>query len=46
MKFTFPGLSEQEVQTARAQHGTNTITNIERETFWDIPNGMKVLELR
>lgn len=35
MKFTFPGLSEQDVQTARAQHGTNTITNIERETFWD-----------
>jgi len=35
MKFTFSGLSEPEVQSARTKYGTNTITNIERETFWD-----------
>lgn len=35
MKFTFPGLTNQEVEVARTQYGTNAITNIERETFWD-----------
>lgn len=35
MKFTFPGLTDQEVSQARAQHGDNTITTQTRETFWD-----------
>jgi calcium-translocating P-type ATPase len=35
MKFIYPGLTEQEVVTAREQYGANTITNIERETFWE-----------
>ena len=35
MKFTFMGLNEQAVETARAQYGSNAITTIDRETFWD-----------
>lgn len=35
MKFTFPGLTDQAVTTARAQHGANAITTQARETFWD-----------
>ncbi|MDM8560656.1 calcium-translocating P-type ATPase, PMCA-type [Candidatus Parabeggiatoa sp. HSG14] len=35
MKFIFSGLTEQEVEVARTQYGTNAITSIERETFWD-----------
>ena len=35
MKFIFSGLSEPDVEMARTQYGSNTITNIERETFWD-----------
>jgi len=35
MKFTFPGLSEQAVETARTQYGSNAITTLDRETFWD-----------
>jgi len=35
MKFTFSGLSEPEVEMARTQYGSNAITNVERETFWD-----------
>ncbi|MEN8215640.1 MAG: calcium-translocating P-type ATPase, PMCA-type [Pseudomonadota bacterium] len=34
MKFTFPGLTDQEVNTARIKHGLNAITLFERETFW------------
>ncbi len=34
MKFTFSGLTEQEVNTARIQHGYNAISFFERETFW------------
>jgi len=34
MKFTFSGLTEQEVNTARIQHGHNAISFFERETFW------------
>ncbi len=35
MKLFFPGLTDQEVESARAQYGTNAITTQERETFWD-----------
>ncbi len=35
MKFTFSGLTDEQVQDSRTQHGDNTITNMKRETFWD-----------
>ncbi len=35
MKFNFTGLSSQQVEASRAQYGSNTITTMERETFWD-----------
>ncbi len=35
MKFTCPGLTDQDVKAARTQHGTNAITTLSRETFWD-----------
>ncbi len=35
MKFNFIGLTEQEVTDSRNQYGTNALTTIERETFWD-----------
>ncbi|MCP4699112.1 MAG: calcium-translocating P-type ATPase, PMCA-type [Gammaproteobacteria bacterium] len=35
MKFSFPGLSEQEVQESRNRHGSNAVTTQEAETFWD-----------
>jgi len=34
MKFIYPGLTDPQVEQARTQHGSNVITNIERETFW------------
>ncbi len=35
MKFTFPGLTNQEVDAAHTRYGTNAITTLDRETFWD-----------
>jgi P-type Ca2+ transporter type 2C len=35
MTFTCPGLTTQDVETARIEYGTNAITTLERETFWD-----------
>ena len=35
MKLFFPGLTDHEVELARAQYGANIITTQERETFWD-----------
>ncbi|HHB91839.1 MAG TPA: ATPase P, partial [Thioploca sp.] len=35
MKFNFTGLNEQEVTNSRNQYGTNALTTIDRETFWD-----------
>jgi len=35
MKLNFPGLTNQEVETARTQQGTNSLTTMARETFWD-----------
>ena len=35
MKFTFMGLNEQAVETARTKYGSNAITTLDRETFWD-----------
>ncbi len=35
MKFIYPGLSEAEVIRARAEHGSNAVTNQRIETFWD-----------
>ena len=35
MKFICPGLTEAEVTIARNQYGSNVITTIDRETFWD-----------
>ncbi|MCP5424523.1 MAG: calcium-translocating P-type ATPase, PMCA-type [Gammaproteobacteria bacterium] len=35
MKFSFPGLTAQEVLTAREQYGSNAVTSQETETFLD-----------
>ena len=35
MKFTYTGLSEQEVRDSRNQHGSNAVTTQDVETFWD-----------
>ena len=35
MKFTYTGLSEQEVHDSRNQHGSNAVTTQDVETFWD-----------
>jgi len=35
MKFSFPGLTDQEVQDSRSQNGSNAVTPQEVETFWD-----------
>lgn len=35
MKFTYSGLSEQEVRDSRNQHGSNAVTTQDVETFWD-----------
>lgn len=35
MKLIFPGLTDQEVESARVQYGTNALTSLDRETFWD-----------
>ena len=35
MKFTYTGLSEQEVRDSRNQHGSNAVTTQNVETFWD-----------
>ncbi|HPF58131.1 MAG TPA: calcium-translocating P-type ATPase, PMCA-type [Candidatus Competibacteraceae bacterium] len=35
MKFTYPGLTDQEVETSRSQHGSNAVASQEVETFWD-----------
>lgn len=35
MQLTCPGLTNTEIEEARRQHGTNAITTLERETFWD-----------
>ena len=35
MKFTYPGLTDREVETSRAQHGSNAVASQEAETFWD-----------
>ncbi|MDG4560964.1 MAG: calcium-translocating P-type ATPase, PMCA-type [Candidatus Competibacter sp.] len=35
MKFTYPGLTDREVEASRAQHGSNTVASQEAETFWD-----------
>jgi len=35
MKFTYPGLTNQEVEASRAQYGSNAVTSQDIETFWD-----------
>ena len=35
MKFTYPGLTDPEVETSRARHGSNAVASQEVETFWD-----------
>jgi Ca2+-transporting ATPase len=35
MKFTYPGLTDREVEASRAQHGSNAVASQEVETFWD-----------
>ncbi|MGB5063815.1 MAG: calcium-translocating P-type ATPase, PMCA-type [Candidatus Competibacter sp.] len=35
MKFTYPGLTDQEVEASRARHGSNAVASQEVETFWD-----------
>ena len=35
MKFTYPGLTDQEVEASRAQHGSNAVASQDIETFWD-----------
>ncbi|EDN70557.1 Calcium-transporting ATPase 8, plasma membrane-type [Beggiatoa sp. PS] len=35
MTFACPGLTAQDVETARIEYGTNAITTLDRETFWD-----------
>lgn len=35
MKFTYPGLTDQEVEASRTQHGSNAVASQATETFWD-----------
>ena len=35
MKFSYPGLTDTQVQAAREKHGSNAVTAQEVETFWD-----------
>ncbi|MBK8535648.1 MAG: calcium-translocating P-type ATPase, PMCA-type [Candidatus Competibacteraceae bacterium] len=35
MKFTYPGLTDQEVEASRARHGSNAVASQEVETFRD-----------
>lgn len=35
MKFTYPGLTDQDVKIARTLHGSNAITTVAQETFGD-----------
>ncbi len=35
MRFTFPGLTDQEVEIARTQYGSNAVTTFDQETFWE-----------
>lgn len=35
MKFTYPGLTDQEVEVSRARHGSNAVASQDIETFWD-----------
>jgi Ca2+-transporting ATPase len=35
MKFTYPGLTDREVEASRAQHGSNAVASQETETFLD-----------
>ena len=35
MKFTYPGLTDQEVEASRARHGSNAVASQEAETFGD-----------
>jgi len=35
VKFTYPGLTDQEVEASRTQHGSNAVASQETETFWD-----------
>ncbi|MCC8999573.1 MAG: HAD-IC family P-type ATPase, partial [Candidatus Contendobacter sp.] len=35
MKFTYPGLTDPEVEASRARHGSNAVASQETETFWD-----------
>ena len=35
MKFTYPGLTDREVEASRAQHGSNAVASWDIETFWD-----------
>ena len=35
MKFTYPGLTDREVEASRAQHGSNAVASRDIETFWD-----------
>ncbi|MBZ4193753.1 MAG: ATPase P, partial [Candidatus Contendobacter sp.] len=35
MKFTYPGLTDQEAEASRTQHGSNAVASQEVETFWD-----------
>ena len=35
MKFSYPGLTDQEAERSRAQHGSNAVASQETETFWD-----------
>jgi P-type Ca2+ transporter type 2C len=35
MKFSYPGLTDQDAERSRAQHGSNAVASQETETFWD-----------
>ncbi|MGQ9659689.1 MAG: calcium-translocating P-type ATPase, PMCA-type [Thermochromatium sp.] len=35
MKFSYAGLTDQEVERSRAQHGSNAVASQETEGFWD-----------
>ncbi len=35
MKFSYPGLTDQEAELSRAQHGSNAVASQDTETFWD-----------
>ncbi len=35
MKFTYPGLTDREVEASRARHGSNAVASQAVETFWD-----------